>query len=229
MEGALDYLGRGTLEGKKIAVQGLGNVATPMILRALERGVSQVIASDINPATIAESKKTFNGKPVEIRQSQPGDNSILFEDADIAAPCALGGILNPETIPKIKAKIVCGAANNQLLDPSSDDQELARRGITYIPDFLANRMGIVNCANEMYGTLPNDPAKERHFTRDWENSIFVMTHKILKTAEKDKSTTSVAANKVADQEMTKPHPIWPNRAWQITQSLVKDEWHKRND
>lgn len=227
MEGALDHLGRGTLQGKTVAVQGLGNVATPMIAKMLEKGVAKVIATDINNAAVENAKKVFAGKPVFVARVAPGDNCVLFEKADIVAPCALGGVWNEETIPRLQTTLVCGAANNQLLDATKHAQMLADRGITYVPDFLANRMGIVNCANEMYGNLPNDPAIHRHFGRDWDNSIFVMTRRVLALAEKEKTTTSVAANKIADELMKVPHPIWPDRTRQIVKSIVDSDWHKK--
>ena len=62
-------------------------------------------------------------------------------------------MLNPETIPTLRAPILCGAANNQLLDEARDGAALAERGITYVPDYVCNRMGIVNCANEQYGRV----------------------------------------------------------------------------
>jgi len=74
-----------------------------------------------------------------MRLVEMGDDSVLFdESADIVAPCATGGILNEDTIPQIKAKIVCGAANNQLLDEVADDARLRDAGITYVADFLAS-------------------------------------------------------------------------------------------
>ena len=100
----------------------------------------------------------FAGAPVSLRVVPAGDDSILDEAADIFAPNALGAVLNPRTIPRLKARIVCGAANNQLEDETRDDRALNDRGILYVPDFVANRMGIVNCANEQYGSLPDDPA-----------------------------------------------------------------------
>ena len=78
---------------------------------------------------------------VELRLATPGDNSILAEPCDILAPCGFGSVLNAETIPTLQCKIVCGAANNQLQDPFRGDEAIAAKGITYIPDFLANRMG----------------------------------------------------------------------------------------
>ena len=67
---------------------------------------------------------------------------------DVFSNNATGGILNSKTIPLIKARVICGAANNQLEDPIKHDLEIHNRGITYIPDFLTNRMGIVQCADE---------------------------------------------------------------------------------
>lgn len=158
MEGALAFLGMGDLQGKRVAVQGLGNVASAMVQTLWERGVAAVIATDINPDAIARAEAQFarrRGREGQIFQAklvQPGDNSVLFTpNVDIVSPCALGGILNEQTIPQIQAKIVCGAANNQQLDDQVDDKRLTQRGITYVPDFLANRMGITNCANEETG------------------------------------------------------------------------------
>jgi glutamate dehydrogenase/leucine dehydrogenase len=85
---------------------------------------------------------------------------------DCVAPCAFGGVLDDATIPRISAKVVCGAANNQLADPAVHDELLSARGIVYVPDFLANRMGIVNCANEAYGRVgANDEMMDPAITR----------------------------------------------------------------
>ena len=82
------------------------------------------------------------GNDFHLRIVAKGDNSILFHEVDAVCPCATGAILNPETIPRIKAKIICGAANNQLLNLRTDDLLLQKQGITYLPDFLVNRMVI---------------------------------------------------------------------------------------
>ena len=78
-------------------------------------------------------------------------NDILFEEVDVLSPCALGGILNPDTLPKLKCKIVAGAANNQLSTPEMGD-ELAKRGILYAPDYVINGGGIINVAAEISGS-----------------------------------------------------------------------------
>lgn len=226
MEGALDYRGDGSLAGKTVAMQGAGNVATYMIEELLARDIGRVIATEISPERCAMLRDRFAGKPVEIRQSSPDDISIFAEPCDVFAPCALGGVLRPETIPMIAAPIVCGAANNQLLDDRRDDRALAERGILYVPDFVANRMGIVNCANEQYGNLPDDPAINRHFSRDWDNAVFVVTKRILELSKREGITTSDAANKLADQSCQEPHPIWGHRGRAIIDGLRTSGWER---
>ncbi|PRP97448.1 Leucine dehydrogenase [Enhygromyxa salina] len=222
IEGALAHTSRGTIAGKTIAMQGAGNVASYMIGELLEREVGRVIATDICAARCEQVRDRFAhaGDRVEIRHAAPGDLAIFAEPCDVLAPNALGGVLGPETIPMIQAPIVCGAANNQLLDDRRDDRALAERGIIYVPDFVANRMGIVNCANEQYGNLPDDPAIERHFSRDWDNAVFVVTKRILARAEREQTTTSLAANALADEACRVPHPIWGHRSRTIIEGLL---------
>jgi glutamate dehydrogenase/leucine dehydrogenase len=225
MDAALDVVGDGTLAGKTIAVQGAGNVASYLMERLLEADVARIVATDISSERCDEARARL-GSRVEVRHVSAADDTILAEPCDVLAPCALGGILNPETIPRIRARIVCGAANNQLLDEPRDSAALMARGITYVPDYVANRMGIVSCANEQYGSLPDDPAIARHYGRewDWEWSIFAVTHRVIDRARKEGVTTSEAANALADEACTAPHPIWGHRGRQLVDSLVRDRW-----
>jgi glutamate dehydrogenase/leucine dehydrogenase len=224
MEGALDHLGRGTLAGKRVVMQGVGNVGAAMFGELLQRDVGAVVASELSAQRRAELTELFRGAPVEFVAAEPGDNRILAEPCDILAPNALGGVLNPDTIPAIQAPIVCGAANNQLLDDVRDGQALRARNITYVPDFLGNRMGIVYCANEQYGKLPADPAIERHYGRDWDNAVYVVTRRTLELAEREGITSATAANRLADARAAEPHPIWGHRGRQIIAGLVADRW-----
>ena len=153
------------------------------------------------------------------------DLSIFNEDCDIFSPNATGAILNPQTIPMLKAKIVCGAANNQLEDMQRDGKTLHDKGIYYVPDFLTNRMGIVTCANEQYGYINNDPMIENHFRRNWEHSIFNRTLQILKESKEKNIPTADIALKLADKLSLENHPIFGHRGKQIIQSLVENEWH----
>jgi glutamate dehydrogenase/leucine dehydrogenase len=226
MEGALAHLGLGTLAGKKIVMQGAGNVGTPMIAELLQRGVAGIVASELSIERRAQLAHEFAGAPLSLIAAQPGDNSILATPCDILAPNALGGILNPDTIPTIQASIVCGAANNQLLDDERDARDLAARGVVYVPDYLCNRMGIVHCANEQYGYVPHDPAIERHFGRDWDGSVFHVTRRALELAEQQGITTAAAANRLADERAREPHPFWGLRARGIVDGLVAGEWHR---
>lgn len=227
MEGALDFLNRGTLEGKRIAMQGTGNVGTAMIGFLLERGVKSIVASEISAPLRDHVLQTHRDPRLEVRWVTTEDTSIYREECDVFAPNALGGILGPGTIPLLKAPLVCGAANNQLLDEHRDDLALQDCGIAYVPDFVANRMGIVNCANEQYGSLPDDPAITRHFSRDWESSVYNVTRDVLRRALEEKTTPARAANKLADELMQQPHLIWGHRNKDIIQALVKEQWADR--
>lgn len=224
MEAALDHLGLGALAGKRVAIEGLGNVGGPMAGFLLEHGVAAIVAADIAPERVEAVRQRHAGQPVEVRLVKPGNHDVLAEPCDIVAPSGLGGILNPDTIPRIQAPIVCGAANNQLDDETRDAAALRDRGITFVPDFVCNRMGIVNCANEQYGYPIPDPAIERHLGREWEHGIYQATRRVLTLAATRGITTNEAATTLADDLAREPHPIWPNRGQQIVRTLVDGGW-----
>ncbi|XP_074645751.1 leucine dehydrogenase-like isoform X2 [Tubulanus polymorphus] len=231
MEGALDFMNLGDLEGKTIAIQGAGNVARVMIETLLKKCVKHIHVTDCNMLRVQDATDSFKdlaGGRLTVQKVPLDDLSVLSYPCDILSPCALGNVLTQETIPKIQAKIVCGAANNQL--GCDDDNELLKdMGITYIVDFLANRMGIVNCANEAFGRLPDDPAIIRHFDHLWENSLFVMTKKMLQQASDENVTPATAAMEIAEKLSRELHPIWPGRSQSIIKSLVESGWHNGND
>jgi glutamate dehydrogenase/leucine dehydrogenase len=224
MEAALDSLELGSLDGKKVAMQGAGNVGTAMIPLLLERGVAQITASEICAEQRSALLSTFEGQPVEVRLVRPGDCAILAEPCDILAPNALGGVLGPKTIPALRTRIVCGSANNQLADERRDDRALWERGITYVPDFVANRMGIVYCANEQYGYVGDDPMIRRHLDRSWPHGIYGTVSRLLESAHASGITPGTAANRLADELAEQPHPIWGYRAADIVESLAADHW-----
>jgi leucine dehydrogenase len=226
MEAALEFIGKETLEGKTIAVQGMGNVGGPLMEFLFEKGVEKVIASDVYPGLVDRRMKEFKGKNLEARAVEGGDDWIFRAECDILSPCATGAVLNPGTIAKITARIVCGAANNQLEDAERDDRLLHEKSIVYIPDFLTNRMGIVNCANEQYGYVIEDPLIERHLTRNWEFSIFRMVLKVLREAKAKGEPPGKIALGMADELSMENHPLFGHRGQQIIDSLVKDRWHE---
>ncbi|MEY4546553.1 MAG: hypothetical protein RL685_2748 [Pseudomonadota bacterium] len=224
MEGALDHLGLGALRGKVVAMQGVGNVGGFMLAELLARGVAKVIGADVSASAVRAIRERHPGDRVQVSLVAPGDQSILFEPCDVLAPNALGGILNVDTIGRLHTKLVCGAANNQLLDQQRDALLLQQRAISYVPDFVANRMGIVNCANEQYGSIPDDPAIMRHFDPSWENSVYRITRSVLERAERAGITSTEAANALADELAEQPHPIFPDRTSQIVTGLMASGW-----
>jgi glutamate dehydrogenase/leucine dehydrogenase len=226
MEAALAARGLGTLEGKTVASEGLGNVARHMISPLLERGVARIIGADVDTHAVEQARKQHGDERFEARLVAPDDHSMLGQLCDIVAPNAIGATLNPTTIPTIEARIVCGAANNQLEDPARDAAALAARGVVYVPDFLANRMGIVNCANEQYGSFEDDPAIVDHLSRDAPTGIFLRTVTVLERAAESGRTPADEAERLAEDLSDEPHPIWGNRGQQIIDALIRGDWER---
>ena len=225
MEAAIDFLHAGdTLRGKTVAVQGMGHVGEPLIGFLLDKGVARVFAWDISPDLVHAVTQRVNDTRLEARVIAPNDDSGMAADCDILAPCATGAVLNPRTIPRLKARVVCGAANNQLEDASRDDRLLLERDILYVPDFLTNRMGIVTCADEQSGYLSPDPLIERHLGRDWDHSIFRTTQRILHHAKTEARTPAKVAMDLADTLSVEAHPIFGHRGQGIIDGLVRDRW-----
>jgi len=229
MEAALEFLGQGALSGKTVAVQGTGHVGTPLVRLVLGKGARRVIACDLSADRVAALKAEFPPERLEIRQTKADDLSLLSEPCDVLAPCATGGILSERTIPGIQARLICGAANNQLEDPVRDDRRLLERKITYVPDFLANRMGIVNCSNEQYGSLSPDPAVEQHLSADWEHSIRLTTRRVLKASAESGRPPGQVAVDLAEELSRQWHPIFGHRGYAIVQSLVTGGWHLQKE
>ncbi len=227
LEGALDGSdpGRSVLRGKRVVMQGAGNVARFMMGHLLQRGVAQVVAFEVNERAIVEARLKHIDERLILKKIEKQDLTLFAEKCDVFAPNALGGILNPETIPMLQTSIVCGAANNQLLDTQRDAALLRERGIVHVPDFVANRMGIVTCANEQYGILPNDPSILRHFDPSYGNSVQNVTRQVLARAQQEGITSVAAANELADELCHEDHPLWPQRTEQIVRSLAHDNWH----
>jgi len=144
MKACLRFLNMGSLEGKTVAIQGLGSVGYNLANFLYQEGVKQIIIADINPDRIISFQEAFRGKAVkEVRSEE-----IFSEECDIFAPCARGGILSQETISRLKCKIVAGAANNQLADPA-DGKLLLEKGILYAPDYVINAGGVINVDDEL--------------------------------------------------------------------------------
>jgi len=195
--------------------------------------VAKIIGSDVSEDKIARLLTVHGADRARLAlrvetPDTPVASSILSEECDIFSPCGFGGILNEESVPHIKAGIVCGAANNQLLD-SRLEYGMRRRGIAYVPDFVCNRMGIVNCANEQYGSVgamgsTKDPIVSRHLNKEWSHSVYQVTGKVLCMARDRDIPTDEAARESADETVDEGYPVCGHRTKHIIQSLIDDGW-----
>lgn len=203
--------GSDSLAGVKVAVQGTGNVGGPLI-RYLDDLGAEVHIADVNRASL-DAIAAERPRLVVVETPE----AIFDVDAQIFAPCAIGAQVNVDTIPRLKVKLVCGAANNILREPEADAERLRARGIGFVPDFVANRMGIVNCADEWQGYLAWDVrlAAER---------VFPDTLRVFKYARNRYSTATQAANDLADMAASELHPLLGHRGRRIIDHLILSRW-----
>jgi len=187
MKAAAKYkFGTDNLNGKKILIQGTGHVGETLIDYLTKEGALITIC-DISESRMEEVSKKYN------TQIMRGDE-IYSADVDIYAPCALGATINDDTVYRIQAKVIAGAANNQLANDKVHGQILRERGIAYAPDFLINAGGIIN----VYGEIVK--YKEGEAMRKTEN-IYNTTLDIFKLAEEREMTTSQAAMAIAEKRI----------------------------
>ncbi len=137
-------LGRDDLQGVRVAVQGVGHVGYHLC-KLLHAAGAALLVSDLDETRVDRVCGEFGAERVSSAE-------ILYADADVLAPCALGAILHEESIPRIRARIIAGGANNQLRSPE-DGQRLADAGILYAPDYVINAGGIINVACEYFGDV----------------------------------------------------------------------------
>ncbi|MBU2938972.1 leucine dehydrogenase [Lacinutrix sp. C3R15] len=183
MKAAAKYkFGSDVLDGKKVIVQGIGHVGESLVDHLTKEG-AKVIISDINQERLQEVSTKYGATIY-------AGNDIYSEDVDIYAPCALGATINDETINKLKAKVIAGAANNQLAEEAKHGLILQEKGIVYAPDFLINAGGIINVYAELEGY------DKTEIVRKTEN-IYNTTLEILANAEINEITTNQAALNIA--------------------------------
>ncbi|OGP75653.1 MAG: leucine dehydrogenase [Deltaproteobacteria bacterium RBG_16_49_23] len=180
------------LRGKKIAVQGMGAVGEPL-LEYLKKGGLEVIATDVREKTIERLQKKYGFKAVK-------PEAIYEVDCDIFSPCALGGILNDRTIPKLKCRIVAGCANNQLEDEGRHSRMLHEREILYAPDYVINAGGVIQAIDELQGYKP-----ERVRLKT-ERIFFRLLH-IFEMAKREGILPLEAANRYAESRIREIHKM----------------------
>ena len=139
--------GRDDLNGLRVAIQGVGATGADMGRQLHEAGARLVVA-DVREDAVNKMVSEFGAKAISA-------DKIHTADVDVLSPCALGATLNDETIPEIKARAVCGLANNQLAEPRHGAQ-LAERGIAYVPDYVVNAGGMIGASRVIFDELSRD-------------------------------------------------------------------------
>ncbi len=134
--------GTDSLAGRTVALQGCGNTGYHLAGQ-LRRAGAELLATDLDAERVKRIVNEFGAEPL-------APSEVYDADADILAPCALGGVVNDETLARLRVEIVCGAANNQLLEPRHGDA-VEERGIVYVPDYVANAGGVINACRELLG------------------------------------------------------------------------------
>jgi leucine dehydrogenase len=198
---AKERWGSDDLSTKTVSVQGCGHVGYYLAKELHEAG-AKLIVTDIDAERVKQVVSEFGARAV-------APEEIYGVQADIFAPCALGGIINDKTIPQLKVQIVCGAANNVLLEEKHGDV-LEKKQILYTPDYVANAGGVINVYSELAGW-----SSARAFRK--ADEIYDTVLKVFQIAKSDKVPTYVAADRLAEQRiravgsMVRTWPQWPNK------------------
>ncbi|MFD9721691.1 Glu/Leu/Phe/Val dehydrogenase [Streptomyces sp. NPDC059076] len=181
------HWGTSQLDGLRVAVEGVGKVGRRLVGHLVKEG-AVVSVYDRDDVAI---KKTVTAYPTV--RALPGEHALRTSDVDVYAPCALGGSLTEATVRVLRARVVCGAANNQI-DGSGVEQVLADRGVLWVPDFVANAGGLIQVVDEHEGV---DFERARARVLDIRNT----TRRVLLLAERDGVLPSTAATALAEERI----------------------------
>jgi leucine dehydrogenase len=179
-------LGRASVDGLKIAVQGLGGVGYPLCRLLAAEGASLLIA-DSRPGAVERVCREVGAQEVPVE-------FILSQDVDVLAPCALGAVFDSRSIPTLRARVIAGAANNQLAR-EEDGEALMRAGILYAPDYVINAGGIISVAHEYRGGATAAQVKTQI------ERIPVRLTEIFDRARRENRPTSTVADEMARERL----------------------------
>ncbi|MYT30862.1 Glu/Leu/Phe/Val dehydrogenase dimerization domain-containing protein [Streptomyces sp. MspMP-M5] len=189
MRAAAQHLwGDPTLRGRRVGIAGVGKVGHHLVEHLLKDG-AEVVITDVR----AESVDRVLARHPQVAAVADTDALIRTEGLDVYAPCALGGALNDASVPALTAKVVCGAANNQLAHPGVE-KDLSDRGILYAPDYVVNAGGVIQVADELHG-FDFDRCKAK------AAKIFDTTLSIFARAKADGIPPAAAADRIAEARM----------------------------
>jgi valine dehydrogenase (NAD+) len=189
MRAAAEHVwGDASLEGRRVAVEGVGKVGRRLVGHLLEAGAAVVIC-DVAAEAVERVRAEHPAVAVTASRTE-----LAAEAVDVYSPCALGGSIDDAAVATLTARIICGGANNQLAHPGIEKQ-LAERGIVYAPDYLVNSGGVIQVADEFAG-FNFDRARSR------AAQIFDTTRKILSLADEEGVPPAVAADRLAERRMS---------------------------
>jgi leucine dehydrogenase len=186
-------MGRKSLDGVHVAVQGVGHVGY-YLCKELHALGAKLTITDVDKARVEKAKAEFGANVV-------GNDDIFGVEADVFAPCALGAILDDATIPQLKVKVVAGAANNQLAEPKHGEALLAR-GIFYAPDYAINAGGLYNVAAEAEHVRTRTPY-DAAAVREKVSKIYDTITEIGERAKKANETTAKVADRIVEERLAK--------------------------
>ena len=179
--------GSPTLAGRRVGIAGLGKVGKYLVGHLVEDGAA-VAATDVSEAARDWARTTY--PQIDLVADT---RALITSDIDVYAPCALGGALDDDTVPALRARVVTGGANNQLAHPGIEKQ-LQERGILYTPDYVVNAGGVIQVADEIEG-FNFERAKLR------ATGIFQTTRQILQLADEEGLPPALAADRLAERRM----------------------------
>ncbi len=178
--------GSDSLSGKKVSVQGVGHVGEYLVSHLKDEG-AEIYISDIHEETLKNVSNKYGAKVV-------GLDEIYGLDVDIYAPCALGATVNDDTLKELKCSIIAGAANNQLKDESIHGEIVREKGMLYVPDFMLNAGGVINCYAEVKG-LSAEWAKGK------AEEIYNTSLNLINRSRETNTPTYVIANQMAEERI----------------------------
>jgi valine dehydrogenase (NAD+) len=180
--------GQPSLNGRRVAVSGLGKVGRRLVDHLVGDGAT-VLGADVSPQVVEHVRALHP----EVEFTEP--DALLTAEADVLAPCALGGVLTEVTAAELAVKVVCGGANNQLATPRAA-QVLADAGVLYVPDFVVNAGGVIQVADEVRGY---DEARARHAaSRIFDTTLAVLQHAAAEGVLPEAAAERLAERRIAD-------------------------------
>ena len=182
------------LKGLTVAIQGLGKVGMKLAAQLHAEGAALVV-SDVNAAHVRQAADAYDARTV-------APDAIVAAECDVLAPCALGAILDDVTVPALKAKVVAGAANNQLARDAHGAM-LRERGILYAPDYVINGGGVICVAGQILGWSDAEIEKRAR-------AIAPTLAQIFARSEADSAPTNMIADRMAEERMARG--AWPASA-----------------